>query len=134
MHQTFPKDPKGTFKRQRTKKRRTADADERSKKDRAKLRDGFRCRKPRCTSVTLLHSAHWKHKGAGGNPAMDRTQVDELISFCANDHDAFDKRKTLRVKMLTPRKADGPIEVHEKINGVWVCLGISWPATGERGI
>lgn len=51
------------------------------------------CRVPRCEYVSKklpIDACHKVHRGMGGNPRLDRTTLETLISFCRIHHSDYD--------------------------------------------
>lgn len=52
------------------------------------------CRYPLCehrAKKPRLEAGHKRHRGMGGNPTLDRTTPEELMTFCFIDHAAYDR-------------------------------------------
>ena len=94
-------------RRQRSALRRAA---EQKAMQAAKRRDGLRCMYPGClyrTKDLPIDACHLRHRGMGGNPAVDRTRRDQLISLCRIHHGQLDAGD-IDITPLTPRGTDGP--------------------------
>ena len=132
------KPARGSARKAHAKRQRAADAHEIEQKRQARERDGERCRCPKCPTPVWMHRevAHITHKGAGGDSKGVRTQRQRLITWCGIHHLAFDGRlkagQSVRVRMMTPKEADGPMEVFERLGETWVSLGVSWPVNPPR--
>ena len=109
---------------------------ERTNKAIAKRRDHYRCRFPLCGCKRLglrldarLESSHDRHKGAGGNPAGDRSTPDGLITLCLHRHQdgAISRHKgTLRTRHLTDKGNDGPVAWDIDMNRVKHGVARGW--------
>lgn len=112
---------------QRTSKLALATA-ERRHKDAVRKRDKT-CRFPLCGCKKFRRHtevSHAQHKGAGGNPAGDRSATGLMTLLCPFRHRenrvSLDKG-TLRWRPLTDQGANGPIVWEEQATpGVWVEL------------
>lgn len=88
---------------------------ENANKRAAKRRDKHRCRFPLCGCRVLrlrIEASHNKHKGIGGNPAGDRSQVSGLVTLCLHRHQhgrISIHKGTLRPRFLTPDHFNGTI-------------------------
>lgn len=98
----------------RARKRMARATLERDEMHEARRRDKV-CRFPGCGCRKFdlrTHVSHLRHRGAGGNPAGDRTQTAGLILVCSARHRenrvSLD-RGTLRWRALTDAGADGPV-------------------------
>lgn len=105
---------RGTAKRERRARKDTRDAKELLEKKAVRRRDRV-CRFPLCgcrRAGLALHVSHVQHKGAGGNPAGDRSVRDLMVLVCVMRHResrfAIDQQ-TIRWRALTAKGADGPI-------------------------
>lgn len=84
-------------------------------KQKARRRDGHRCRFPLCGCRRLglrLEVSHQQHKGAGGNPAGDRSTAKGLITLCVHRHQtgSISRHKgTMRARPLTTKGMNGPV-------------------------
>lgn len=83
---------KGTKTESRAKveeKRQSVKSNESGNKTKARQRDDYRCRFPRCgCHARRQHPevAHCRHKGAGGDPLKLRSTVGNLICLCPDRH------------------------------------------------
>ncbi len=111
----LPKPERGTRRKELLAKRAAIREAEKRVKAQVKLRDRGECRVPGCTGLKhgwAWNAAHLTHKGAGGNPTMDRTQIDTLIGLCFDHHkgprslDSGD----LRIEPTTPQGTSGPCD------------------------
>lgn len=104
---------------------------ERREKDVCRDRDKY-CRFPLCGCRKFklpLESAHaTQHKGMGGNPKMDRSKPDKLITLCNARHRRLPismHAGTLRVIPLTTAGTAGPcaysIDVRALRDPAWTC-------------
>jgi hypothetical protein len=119
----FPKDPPGTFRRERRARKRSLTANEKAIMAEAVALDGGRCRYPRCPHRSLVVVAcHVIHRGMGGNPQGDRTRVDLLISFCVIHHRLYDEGK-LDFDQKTAAGTRGPCVFYRIMNGQSVHVG-----------
>lgn len=107
----FRKDAPGTVWLDRRSRRAARKAAEDKTMREAKKRDGNICRVPGCEFMSKkprIECAHLDHRGMGGNPAGDRTQVDKLIALCFIHHAQFDKQMTLDIQPITKAGTSGP--------------------------
>lgn len=81
------------------------------------------CRYPGCRLPLVLHAAHLRHRGMGGNPSGDRTTRDQVITLCARHHDWYDRLVAIDIAPLTPRGTDGPCEFFRREGDDWICVG-----------
>lgn len=109
---TFSKTGQGT-KADRAEKADDVRKHEVSHKQQVRRADRY-CRFPRCGCGRhnyALAVAHLEHKGAGGNPLGDRSEVDRMILLCAPRHRenpvSLD-RETVHVHPLTAAGTRGP--------------------------
>ena len=99
-------------RRQRSASRRAA---EQKAMQAAKRRDGHRCMFPGCPYRTLelpidaCHLHGW-HRGMGGNPALDRTTPQQIISLCRLHHGEYDAGLIDIRPLDAHRGTDGPCE------------------------
>lgn len=114
-------------KRARAKTRAKLVGDEKDHKRESKKRDGYRCRFPLCGCQKLglrlrLESSHWEHKGAGGDPLGQRSEVRNLVTLCSHRHKdgavSIDKG-TLRPVFLTRFGYNGPIAWEVNLPAYW---------------
>lgn len=86
----IPKPAPGTALK--AKRRRKAQATRREQQimTQAKVRDGYRCR---VCGRPGTDAAHLRHRGMGGNPAGDRTTLENLICLCRRCHRKFDAKQ-----------------------------------------
>lgn len=84
-------------------------------KTKARKRDGWMCRFPRCVCHRLrLHPevAHTVNKAMGGNPDGEKSDVSKLICLCPPRHQESRislHRGTLKVETLTAKGTNGPV-------------------------
>jgi hypothetical protein len=77
--------------------------------------DGYMCRFPRCSchaKRTEPEVAHWKHKGAGGDPGKQRSEPENLICLCPPRHRESRvslHAGTVRLEYLTEYGARGAV-------------------------
>jgi hypothetical protein len=108
-----PSKTKRTIERRKT--RRVQVSDEQKNKLEVRLRDHYKCRFPLCGCRSLrlqLESSHVVHKGMGGNPAGDRSTVDQMVLLCSHRHRdgiVAIHKGTLRLRYLSSFKASGPV-------------------------
>lgn len=104
----------------------------------AKARDKHRCRFPlcRCSKIGYrLESAHGFHKGMGGDPAGNRSEVDNLITFCIHRHQFGSislHKGTLRVVPLTARGFSGACEFVVDVSAMTGAVEATWMAVGRE--
>lgn len=109
-----PKPARGTALLEREKRTAERKAFEDAVIAEAKKLDGNRCRWPekhKCRGE--LEGAHvFQHRGMGGNPALDRTTVDAILTVCAWIHrrgpESIDG-KQLKVEAETSQGTRGPL-------------------------
>ena len=107
---SFAKPLKGDFRRETHDRRREQTGQEDAILTEAKRRDRYTCRYPGCKEPKgVVHGAHLRHRGMGGNPDGDRTTRDTAITFCPRHHQLFD-HADFDVTPMTPRGTDGPCE------------------------
>ena len=77
--------------------RRLARADRKAAEDKimrsVKALDSQQCRNPRCVHRSRklpIDVCHQQHRGMGGNPSLDRTRPETLISLCRVCHGLYD--------------------------------------------
>lgn len=108
----FLKDAQGTVWLEGRKRRAERKAAEDKAMREAKKRDGNTCRVPGCEHMPKkprIECAHLEHRGMGGNPSGDRTQIEKLIALCFIHHAEFDKQMTLDFHPVDPLKGtNGP--------------------------
>lgn len=110
-HVSFPKPARGSHWLEGRKRRADQKAAEESLMRAARLRDGDKCRWPSCEFAPKKprrEVAHLTHRGIGGNPALDRTQRDKLITLCFIHHGLFDAAE-LDIEPMTSRGTDGAV-------------------------
>ena len=118
MTLVFPKPAKGTALIERRQRRMKRVAKEQQAMKGAKARDGQQCRNPKCPFKALklrIEAAHaFQHRGMGGNPKGDRTEVKLIVSACLGCHGLLDS-KELQVEPLDlERMANGPLAWYRK--------------------
>lgn len=87
----------------------------------ALIRDGQKCRVPRCEFPTLrVDPAHMVHRGMGGNPKGDRTERKTVIALCMKHHGAYDSGR-LEIECLTAQQFDGPC-AYSRWNATTGCM------------
>lgn len=100
---------------ERRDRRVERDGEENKQKKEVRKRDGQRCRFPLCGCKKFqfaLHVSHRVHKGAGGNPAGNRSQAKEMILVCVRRHregKASIDMKTVQWRALTTAGSNGPV-------------------------
>ena len=110
---TLSKPAKGSAllaRRQRSASRRAA---EQKAMQAAKRRDGHRCMFPGCpyrNQDLPLDPAHLRHRGMGGNPALDRTTRQSIITLCRVCHGRYDAGDFEIRPIDAARGTDGPCE------------------------
>lgn len=118
---------RGTFRRERHERSEARSAAEEKLMREAKALDGFQCRRPRCPhcrnrakTVTAAHRRDL-HRAMGGNPALDRTRLEWLITLCVDSHDEYDGARLDIEPLDETRYFRGPC--------AWYRVN---PETGER--
>lgn len=97
----------------RAKRARGAKTIERSSKSEVRRLDRY-CRFPKCgcgKKGYALAVAHLEHKGIGGNPAGDRSEIERMILLCAprhREHKYSLDRSTIRIEPTTAAGTRGP--------------------------
>jgi hypothetical protein len=107
----FLKPVRGTFLLERRAKRRSRVTAEQREMQAAKVRDGGKCRWPRCDYAGQklpIDPCHFVHRSMGGNPKGDRTTRQTVISLCRVHHGLFDRGDVDIVPMRPVEMADGP--------------------------
>jgi hypothetical protein len=88
---------------------------ESANKSKARKRDGWMCRFPRCfCHVKRLHPevCHLDHKGSGGDPSGEKSKMHLLICLCQPRHRTSRlslHAVTLRVEALSAAGMNGPV-------------------------
>lgn len=120
------KPPRGEYSLERRGKKRERKLAEDRIMAAARRRDGNKCRFPRCEFKGLIVGvAHVdRHRGMGGNPALDRTERHRLMALCVRHHDQFDGRTMPKIDVVpvnTKQGTDGPCAYYmrDEISGVW---------------
>jgi hypothetical protein len=121
---------RGSLKVKRTLERAPRKAKEEKAKTDVRKADGY-CRFPLCGCKKYQlakHVAHLEHKGAGGNPAGERSEPKKMITLCAARHRENSislDRKTVRIEPLTAQGTRGPcrflIDVRVLREPAWTC-------------
>lgn len=112
--------PSGTDRKiAKRKTKRDLERAELDAKGEVRRRDLHKCRFPLCGCRELklhldarLEVSHQKHKGAGGNPAGDRSLAEIMILLCLHRHQQGRisiGKGTLRAEYLTALLANGPL-------------------------
>jgi len=110
----FPKPSRTARKREEHQKKLERSTYEARNKADVRRRDRV-CRFPICGCRALrlrLEAAHLEHKGAGGDPAMQRSDSSGMILFCTHRHQHGRislHAGTLRVRALTEQGTKGPV-------------------------
>lgn len=111
------KPPKDAFlKEKRLRSRARVAAEQKVMRD-AKRRDHHNCRYPGCDCAKLdlpIHACHETHRGMGGNPKLDRTTRDQLISLCGERHREWDTGIIAIVPQDRAIGFDGPADFYRK--------------------
>lgn len=110
--QPLSKPAKGSALLARREKTAKRQASEKAVMHQARVRDGFACRVPLCAfraKKLPLDVAHRVHRGMGGNPKLDRTTLDGLITLCRIHHGMYDAAQ-LEIDPLSPEGFSGPCE------------------------
>lgn len=110
------KPTKGTAKRARARESRRRKDEVLEHMQAVRERDRY-CRFPMCGcrhfgTYSPMTVSHDTHRGAGGNPAGDRSLPDAMIALCFwrhQDGKIARDRKNLRIRALTPAKNRGPV-------------------------
>ena len=117
-----------------TAKRRAAKARLRKLEERAAMQQvrerDVRCRFPLCARQEPLETSHQRHRGMGGNPALDRSTTALMVLVCHSHHQgprySLDA-KTVRWVPMTSAGADGTIR--------WEVFGpLGWTVLAEEGV
>lgn len=115
-HVTFPKDSRGTFRRERRERQLKADAELAANKQTAKVRDSHKCRWPGCECSKgrykpLLESAHIEDRSTGGSD-----ETENLFTCCDERHRGTPSlhSKDLAIEKLTPLGANGLLAFYQR--------------------
>lgn len=130
--QPIPKPARGSYRQQQLDVR----AERKRLEDRAKLaakvRDGYRCRMPGCTTNLQqwrLESAHLSAAGMGGNPDGSRGHHRrDYVSLCYLCHQGVRSLHSgdLRAVPVSPHElGDGLVRFDELTEAGWVTVGLS---------
>lgn len=106
-----PRGSKLVASRAKQAARRTAEDKEMAK---ARKRD-HGCRYPRCyckRKNLRIDVCHETHRQMGGNPKLDRTTTDQLISFCVVRHGEWDRGEFTVVPQDRKLGMDGPVDFY----------------------
>jgi 5-methylcytosine-specific restriction endonuclease McrA len=82
----LPKPAKGSALKAKRRRKAQGARRERQIMTQAKARDGYRCR---VCGQPGTDAAHLRHRGMGGNPAGDRTTLENLVCLCRQCHNKF---------------------------------------------
>lgn len=110
---------RGDYRNEVRDRQNTRRTSERKVMDKARRRDSG-CRWPRCDCKArklLVEVCHERHRGMGGNPKLDRTTTDKLISFCIVRHDDWDQGRIAVVPQDRVIGFDGPADFYVNVNG-----------------
>lgn len=108
---TLHKPTRGTALLARKVKRAARVSAEQKIMQAALKRDGRKCRWPYCqyrTHKLPVDACHLRHRGMGGNPALDRTTTASVLSLCRKHHGELDAGQ-LDVEPLTLEGCNGPL-------------------------
>lgn len=123
-----PKPPVGEFLLERRGKSRSrVTAEQKIMKEAVRL-DGHRCRYPQCLYHGLpIDPAHvrGKHRGMGGNPALDRTTLETVFALCRTHHEDYDDSKFKAKPVQSHRGARGLMTFTKEVNGVKLLIGVN---------
>lgn len=130
MSLAFPKPAKGASRAQRLDRRAEIVRIENHAKLAAKVRDGYQCRVPGCTTDTKvwrLESAHLVDKGMGGDHGTHSHQRSDYVSCCLHHHQGRRSLHSgdLKAIPLTAEGGDGPVQWQELRESGWTILGVS---------
>lgn len=124
----FPKrdgKPGVTVQRERRTKAVARKSTETKEMLKVRREDGY-CRWPGCDCRRLnlrTEVCHKQHRGMGGNPAGDRTDLKLMILFCFEKHDELDA-KNIDVKALDKTLGlRGPCAFYQKDGKAMVLVG-----------
>jgi hypothetical protein len=91
----------------------------------AKRRDSHTCRFPNCEYMRMdprVEAAHRRHRGMGGNPAGDRTTLNDLVTWCFIHHSEWDRGGEWDIEpQQAERGFSGPCDFYRTnpANGKW---------------
>lgn len=126
----FPKPAKGESRAEKLALRAQIERLEARAKLSAKVRDGYQCRVPGCTTDTKLwrlESAHLRDKGMGGDHGAHSHHRRDFVSCCYLHHQGRRSLHSgdLRAIPLTTDGGDGPVQWQELRESGWTILGVS---------
>lgn len=126
----FPKPSKGTSRAERLDRRAEIVRIENHAKLAAKVRDGYRCRVPGCTTNTKAwrpESAHLVTKGMGGDHGLHSHHRRDFVTACYLHHQGQRSLHSgdLKAVPLTAEAGDGLVQWLELREGGWTVLGVS---------
>lgn len=116
----FPKPLRGTFRRERRERSHQRSLAEDKVMREAKKLDGQQCRRPMCphcrNRAATVQACHRRdlHRAMGGNPKLDRTTLEDLISLCQDSHDEYDEFQIDIDPQDATRRFRGPCDWYEK--------------------
>lgn len=113
------KGKRGEFTSERKVGRRERVAAEQKVMKAAKVRDGNKCRVPRCRYAKdelVIDPAHMngRHRKLGGDRALKVNVRSNIVSLCRRHHDDYSIHDDLRIEPLTAEDFDGPCEFFER--------------------
>lgn len=126
----FPKPAKGSARAERLDRRAEIERIEARAKLAAKVRDGYACRVPGCTTNLQqwrLESAHLVTKGMGGDHGVYSSHRRDYVSTCFPHHQGARSLHSgdLKALPLTSEAGDGPVQWSELRESGWTILGVS---------
>lgn len=126
----FPKPSKGSARAEKLALRAQIERLEARAKLSAKVRDGYQCRVPGCTTDTKvwrLESAHLVDKGMGGDHGTHSHHRRDYVSCCYLHHQGRRSLHSgdLKAIPLTAEGGDGPVQWQELRESGWTILGVS---------
>ncbi len=109
---------KGAYLIERKLKRKAQRDKEQAAMQAAVIRDGRKCRNPRCTFKALklpVDPAHaWQHRQMGGNPTGDRTSRQLVFALCRGCHGEHGAGVIQAEALDVDRLTDGPLAWYRK--------------------
>lgn len=124
------KPARGSRRVEKLAERSAIEAAEARAKLAAKVRDGYACRVPGCTTNTQqwrLESAHLKTKGMGGDHGLHSHARGDYVTCCFVHHQGPRSLHSgdLRATPITPSGGDGLVQWDELTEAGWVTRGIN---------
>lgn len=112
-----PRPAKGTARKMQQARRRLIETNELAAKTRAKLRDGYACRRCGMTDYhgfcywNPIEAAHIRSKGMGGDHGRHSHHQRDYVTLC---HDCHQGPRSVhsghvRIVVLGPKLGDGPV-------------------------